>query len=139
MNILYIHGLNGSLNPEKRKILEQYGEVISPSIDYEADTQAIGNLISSYKSKDIHIVIGSSMGGFSGYYVSNSFQCPALLFNPALAERSVYQVTPNVKHQKSSFKQIVLGTLDEVVNPRSEEHTSELQSRPHLVCRLLLE
>src|SRR5690554_6953754 len=25
------------------------------------------------------------------------------------------------------------------VNPRSEEHTSELQSRPHLVCRLLLE
>src|SRR5690554_2668647 len=26
-----------------------------------------------------------------------------------------------------------------VVKARSEEHTSELQSRPHLVCRLLLE
>src|SRR5436305_4481683 len=26
-----------------------------------------------------------------------------------------------------------------VVGDRSEEHTSELQSRPHLVCRLLLE
>src|SRR5436305_7863558 len=26
-----------------------------------------------------------------------------------------------------------------VAAPRSEEHTSELQSRPHLVCRLLLE
>src|SRR6202043_4276733 len=26
-----------------------------------------------------------------------------------------------------------------VDGPRSEEHTSELQSRPHLVCRLLLE
>src|SRR5690554_7789698 len=25
------------------------------------------------------------------------------------------------------------------LQPRSEEHTSELQSRPHLVCRLLLE
>src|SRR5690554_7046722 len=25
------------------------------------------------------------------------------------------------------------------LNVRSEEHTSELQSRPHLVCRLLLE
>src|SRR3989442_11303320 len=25
------------------------------------------------------------------------------------------------------------------IRPRSEEHTSELQSRPHLVCRLLLE
>src|SRR5690554_7482057 len=29
---------------------------------------------------------------------------------------------------------------DNIVSmPRSEEHTSELQSRPHLVCRLLLE
>src|SRR5690554_7037467 len=27
----------------------------------------------------------------------------------------------------------------EVAGARSEEHTSELQSRPHLVCRLLLE
>src|SRR5690554_7368001 len=26
-----------------------------------------------------------------------------------------------------------------IVSIRSEEHTSELQSRPHLVCRLLLE
>src|SRR2546422_3296529 len=28
---------------------------------------------------------------------------------------------------------------DRYVRPRSEEHTSELQSRLHLVCRLLLE
>src|SRR3989442_5651690 len=37
-----------------------------------------------------------------------------------------------------------LAQLDRIGNfifhlPRSEEHTSELQSRPHLVCRLLLE
>src|SRR5690554_7123657 len=29
--------------------------------------------------------------------------------------------------------------LGDVPKDRSEEHTSELQSRPHLVCRLLLE
>src|SRR5258707_4761858 len=29
--------------------------------------------------------------------------------------------------------------LPEIVGPRSEEHTSELQSRQYLVCRLLLE
>src|SRR5690554_7410027 len=29
--------------------------------------------------------------------------------------------------------------LSNFADPRSEEHTSELQSRPHLVCRLLLE
>src|SRR5690606_31713275 len=36
---------------------------------------------------------------------------------------------------RSSF--FLIGTTDE--NPRSEEHTSELQSRENLVCRLLLE
>src|SRR5436305_2587708 len=29
--------------------------------------------------------------------------------------------------------------VEDVRGERSEEHTSELQSRPHLVCRLLLE
>src|SRR3989442_7058508 len=32
-----------------------------------------------------------------------------------------------------------IGIEDEPSVDRSEEHTSELQSRPHLVCRLLLE
>src|SRR3989442_3417804 len=31
------------------------------------------------------------------------------------------------------------GGVDLAFTRRSEEHTSELQSRPHLVCRLLLE
>src|SRR3989442_11426216 len=31
------------------------------------------------------------------------------------------------------------GSISVEGNFRSEEHTSELQSRPHLVCRLLLE
>src|SRR5258708_24102961 len=35
--------------------------------------------------------------------------------------------------------QAVLGLTDEVLEARSEEHTSELQSPDHLVCRLLLE
>src|SRR5690554_7219417 len=29
--------------------------------------------------------------------------------------------------------------MESLIRKRSEEHTSELQSRPHLVCRLLLE
>src|SRR5690554_303676 len=32
-----------------------------------------------------------------------------------------------------------LKTQEQNLKDRSEEHTSELQSRPHLVCRLLLE
>src|SRR3712207_6893919 len=33
----------------------------------------------------------------------------------------------------------VVGDLEPVASARSEEHTSELQSRQYLVCRLLLE
>src|SRR3989442_8899476 len=36
--------------------------------------------------------------------------------------------------------EVAVGVADDTANTyRSEEHTSELQSRPHLVCRLLLE
>src|SRR3989442_7630891 len=33
----------------------------------------------------------------------------------------------------------LFSSLESRIEWRSEEHTSELQSRPHLVCRLLLE
>src|SRR5436305_8353908 len=36
-------------------------------------------------------------------------------------------------------EQLTLRVRDDISTLRSEEHTSELQSRPHLVCRLLLE
>src|SRR3712207_7101861 len=38
-----------------------------------------------------------------------------------------------------SFSQSSHQTLLQPTRPRSEEHTSELQSRQYLVCRLLLE
>src|SRR5690554_6956732 len=42
-----------------------------------------------------------------------------------------------------AYNEFTLDTIDDQpvwwVSLRSEEHTSELQSRPHLVCRLLLE
>src|SRR5690554_7747417 len=42
---------------------------------------------------------------------------------------------------QSSIQNTLKDTLNSISNAalRSEEHTSELQSRPHLVCRLLLE
>src|SRR5690554_7651893 len=43
------------------------------------------------------------------------------------------------EHYNNSFKILVPIILLGYILSRSEEHTSELQSRPHLVCRLLLE
>src|SRR5690554_7082690 len=42
-------------------------------------------------------------------------------------------------HQRIRFLNGKLGLKTLILILRSEEHTSELQSRPHLVCRLLLE
>src|SRR5690554_7767911 len=50
---------------------------------------------------------------------------PTLLFRPSFHAAHT--------HRKNLAQQIILLRI------RSEEHTSELQSRPHLVCRLLLE
>src|SRR5690554_2885391 len=46
-----------------------------------------------------------------------------------------------IRHMRECEAKIiaVLGVEVASMASRSEEHTSELQSRPHLVCRLLLE
>src|SRR3989442_11830702 len=55
---------------------------------------------------------------------------------PRLSGIPCPRVDPGDAHAQSSF----LPTLRSRAHARrSEEHTSELQSRPHLVCRLLLE
>src|SRR5690554_7042781 len=43
------------------------------------------------------------------------------------------------RHARAHLVKLLIFELDDHLAGRSEEHTSELQSRPHLVCRLLLE
>src|SRR3989442_2982928 len=57
---------------------------------------------------------------------------PASMIAPAPNEAPLLTVVGN-NHLRSVY--LVLASAN---RGRSEEHTSELQSRPHLVCRLLL-
>src|SRR5690554_7569439 len=53
-----------------------------------------------------------------------------------------YRNNPIAKYEGHSFSQVYASVFYShfaALGVRSEEHTSELQSRPHLVCRLLLE
>lgn len=117
MNILYIHGLDSKLSDEKRTILEKYGKVYAPDLNYYNDPNAIESILNYYPEVEINTVIGSSMGGFAGYHVSNALNLPALLFNPAVVKRSVHQNIPKEIDSHNSLKQIVLGQQDDVVNP----------------------
>ncbi len=117
MNILYIYGLDSKLSPEKRSFLENFGEVLTPEVDYYSDPLAIESILNQMKDKKIHAVIGSSMGGFAGFYISTFLGVPALLFNPALEKRSVEQEVPHQIITGRTRKKILLGAIDDVIDP----------------------
>lgn len=143
MKILYLHGLDGSLNDEKRSILQKHGTVVSPAIDYRTEYNSIELLVEQFKNDKIGAVIGSSMGGFVAYYISNAYQRPSLLFNPALASRSVRQKVPTYKHPLLSFKQLVLGSRDTVIKVKDTleflSKNLELHTNYHIHIRQDLE
>src|SRR5690554_7102683 len=60
------------------------------------------------------------------------FADEAVCIGPA-ASSSSYLLIPNI------IAAAEITNADAIHPGRSEEHTSELQSRPHLVCRVLLE
>src|SRR3712207_8940949 len=64
------------------------------------------------------------------------------LFRSPVAARGALPCPPAVRHQDSLRTRELSRSapcVSGVSSPRSEEHTSELQSRQYLVCRLLLE
>lgn len=117
MNLLYLHGLESKLNEAKRVRLQKYGKIFAPNIDYYNISNAIEWVLEKYGDINFNAVVGSSMGGFAGYYISNSLNIPSLLFNPALQSRSTFQQVPELNPFASAFKQLVIGQRDPVISP----------------------
>src|ERR1035437_6854073 len=59
--------------------------------------------------------------------------CRGTIFGQADREMSVGNDVTRIDYSKNR------SSCPNIFSPRSEEHTSELQSRQYLVCRLLLE
>ena len=120
MNILFLHGLESKLSDEKRAILATYGTVIAPDLDYKLNPDAIQNLYDEFKNQNINAIIGSSMGGFAGFYLANLLGVSALLYNPALPYRnSVAQNIPShLPHKQSLLMHIVLGSQDDMIKAK---------------------
>jgi hypothetical protein len=118
MNILYLHGLKGKLKDEKRVILEKYGKVFAPDIDYDLKHVQPELILESLKGTEINVIIGSSMGALNSYIISDSIGRPSLLFNPPLVKYIDNNQIRAHYLKGSSFKQIVLGGLDDIVDPK---------------------
>lgn len=120
MNILFLHGLESKLSNPKRDILETYGTVIAPDLEYKSNSNMIQTLYDEFQNQNIDVIIGSSMGGFTGFYLAKSFGIVALLYNPALPYRNsiVQEIPSDFSEKQSPLMRIVLGAQDDVIKAK---------------------
>lgn len=119
MKVLYIHGLHSNPNPDKIKILEEAGlEVIAPFFDYEKEQGAVYLRVKAIALEEgVDLLIGSSMGGFMGYWLAYDLHIPALLYNPALYFDSMKPFIPTIESIEIPALYICLGEKDKTVDP----------------------
>jgi len=128
---VYIHGLDSEPRPEKLEIMAQAGlEVSALHIDYRTEKSAYSILKQLVTEKKAELIIGSSLGGMLGFWLSEELGLPCLLFNPAMEFHSIEMNIPKITTQKCPLRIVVLGENDDVVDPlankkffTSREHT----------------
>src|SRR3712207_8954757 len=93
--------------------LAGWWQLVSPTEDYADEAAFFGELFQAENAKTV-LELGSG-GGNVAWFLKKDFTLTLTDISGRMLAQSEKQ------------------------NPRSEEHTSELQSRQYLVCRLLLE
>jgi len=120
--ILYLDGrCYENKNQKRLEILKKKLNVIEPIIDINNKNNLYEESEKIIKENKISGIIGISTGGYIGYYLSNVFKIPALLYNPALNCVSIIkeQKVPESIYDADEFEKqlLILGTKDVVVNP----------------------
>jgi len=113
---LYIHGLESHPKKEKLELIEQFSKVLALHINYFESPNTFKKLSELIVEREITHIIGSSFGGFLGFWLSEKHGLPCLLFNPAIAIKSL-----DMEHEKHNdncpLRLVILGVRDEVVDP----------------------
>ncbi|MCP4121815.1 MAG: hypothetical protein GY751_08670 [Bacteroidetes bacterium] len=120
---LYIHGLHSHVTPEKRNILEaNFDNVVAFDVDYSVETDIFERLKRACRDNGVDFIIGSSFGGYLGFYLASELGLPSVLFNPALfysLEDKTYVKSPSFK--AVPFSLFVIGEKDDTVPPATTE------------------
>lgn len=118
--LLILHGYESSHNPPRVEILRDLGfKVFAEKIDYDSRSSAIFNkYLNLIREEKIDLIVGSSMGGYLGFYLAKATGVPAIVFNPALIETSSGAPKPIVNVNGSQKPKIIVvtGLEDDVVN-----------------------
>jgi predicted esterase YcpF (UPF0227 family) len=120
MKTLYIHGLDSYPIPEKTQIMKNAGlSVVALHINYREKLAVYETLKDTAIRKKVKFIIGSSLGGYLGYWLAEDLGLPCLLFNPAMNYSDVfYSKMPYIDDPKCPSRYIVLGAKDKTLRPK---------------------
>lgn len=122
--LLIIHGYESSVYPSRLLKLEDEFNLLTPAMDYENESNLFTKTLNKIKGKKIDMIVGSSMGGYFGYYIAKLLNIPALLFNPAVVEATTDAKRPEInKSGKSNPRMtIVSGNKDNIIIQKDLEN-----------------
>lgn len=139
MRTLYIHGLDSIPAPEKLKILQDAGmETYALHLDYRNQHDAYYILKKHATRHQVKFIVGSSLGGFYAYWLAEELGLPCLLFNPALANRSLDAITPQLKQLNCPARYVVIGAGDEVIEPQGSLDFLERAKRRNIIQKVMV-
>src|SRR3712207_4893644 len=123
-----------------RKHLEENVEGVETTFLDNVPEANSGPAIDQLVAQGNNVIIAPSFG-YGDTVIQKAQQYPDVVFEHATGfQRAENVSTYFVQHWEPSYLLgMIAGHMTESNTLRSEEHTSELQSRQYLVCRLLLE
>lgn len=120
MKILYIHGLNSSPNEFRMGLLQSRGHQVGAlHLDYLEQPDSYSILKNYAVAEGAEYIIGSSLGGFLGFWLAEELGLPCLLFNPAMWVTREEANIPLAISRTCPDRRVVLGALDEEVDPQA--------------------
>src|SRR5690554_6966276 len=99
-------------------------------------------MIKDILTKNGYDVVGEAENGAKAIEKYKELKPDLVIMDITMPEVDGIQAVRGIKQIDENANIIMCSAMGQqamVIESRSEEHTSELQSRPHLVCRLLLE
>lgn len=97
--LVYLHGFKSSPNSAKAQDIKAYISEYHPDIEFicpnipdtpDAAIPFLTHFMELMRDKDCAL-IGSSLGGFYAIWLAETFNCPAILVNPAIAPQHYWQ------------------------------------------------
>lgn len=115
--LLVLHGYESSQYPDRLKKISNEYNLITPPMDYDNNKNLFKDTVYKINGMKVDMIVGSSMGGYFGYYIAKKLNIPALLFNPAVIETNsgIKRQTIDMTGKNSPKIYVVSGNNDSIV------------------------